>query len=94
MSGLDPSIASYFTMGEAHLHGAERAHTEADMPQNEMTVERWVELFRAIGLSDDDMHRWHREFETRYPEGHQDFLEWLRIPETRIGEIRKEAATG
>ena len=25
----------------------------------------WVELFRAIGLDDTTMHRWHAEFESR-----------------------------
>ena len=45
-----------------------------------MNVERWVELFEAIGLTEEKMHAWHGEFEKRYPEGHQGFLEWLGLP--------------
>ncbi len=57
-----------------------------------MNVDRWVELFRAIGLEEADMHRWHAEFEQRYPEGHQSFLEWLQLPAERITEIRSTSA--
>jgi len=34
------------------------------------------------------MAQWHREFESRYPEGHQSFLEWLNISENEIRHIR------
>ena len=64
------------------------------MSSQDVNVDQWVEMFRAVGLSDDAMHRWHVEFEQRHPEGHQGFLEWLRLSETRITEIRKNAATG
>ena len=63
------------------------------MSQKNVTVDEWTELFREIGLSDEDMHRWHREFERRHPEGHQGFLEWLGLPEERIGRIRSEATS-
>jgi hypothetical protein len=63
------------------------------MSQKNVTVTEWTELFREIGLSDDDMHRWHQEFERRHPEGHQGFLEWLGLPEDRISRIRGEAAS-
>jgi hypothetical protein len=49
---------------------------------------QWVELFQAIGLTDEKMARWHREFEERNPKGHQEFLEWLNIPNHEINEIR------
>jgi hypothetical protein len=58
-----------------------------------VTVDQWVELFRAIGLEEETMHKWHVEFERRYPEGHQGFLEWLNLPAGRIAEIRKSSAT-
>lgn len=48
----------------------------------------WVEMFRNIGLSDGAMARWHQEFEAKYPEDHQSFLEWLNIPEKEIKSIR------
>jgi hypothetical protein len=53
----------------------------------------WVELFRAIGLDDTTMHRWHAEFESRYPGTHQSFLEWLRVPAPEIDRIRGASRT-
>ena len=65
------------------------------MPEKQekhMNVEQWVDLFRVVGLEESDMHRWHREFEQRYPDGHQSFLEWLGLPPERIRTIRHEAS--
>ena len=53
-----------------------------------MNKEKWVSLFREIGLDDDTMLNWHRAFESRYPDGHQSFLEWLNIPVEEIARIR------
>ncbi len=53
-----------------------------------MNKEKWVVLFKEIGLDDATMIRWHKEFEARYPDGHQSFLEWLNIDENEIGQIR------
>jgi hypothetical protein len=53
-----------------------------------MNKENWVMLFREIGLDEAAMTRWHRLFETNFPEGHQSFLEWLNIPADEIGRIR------
>lgn len=64
------------------------------MPEVNINVDQWVELFRAIGLQDADMHKWHREFEQRYPQGHQSFLEWLNLPPARIQDIRERSAQG
>lgn len=64
------------------------------MQSGEMNVDRWVEVFRAIGLQDDDMHKWHTEFEQRYPAGHQSFLEWLGLPAERIDGIREKSVSG
>ncbi len=58
------------------------------MSNEVMDKEKWVLLFREIGLDDETMHRWHREFEARYPDGHQSFLEWLQISQNEIGRIR------
>ena len=54
-----------------------------------INVEQWVELFRAIGLDEETMKKWHGLFEERYPDGHQSFLEWLGLPQERIEEIRE-----
>lgn len=53
-----------------------------------VTVAEWVARFRAIGLDDAAMRKWHRLFETENPDGHQAFLEWLGLPQQRIAEIR------
>ncbi len=62
--------------------------TEDRMSENVMSREKWVGLFRAIGLDDELMAKWHREFETRYPNGHHAFLEWLGVPQDEIEAIR------
>ncbi len=56
-----------------------------------VTKEQWVEMFRAIGLDEATMHQWHREFESRHPDGHQAFLEWIDIPAEEIVRIRGNA---
>jgi len=54
-----------------------------------ITKDRWVEIMRAAGLSDDDMHNWHRQFERLEPEAHQEFLESLGIEPDEIRAIRE-----
>jgi len=58
------------------------------MSNEVMDKEKWVLLFREIGLDEATMVQWHREFEARYPKGHQSFLEWLNIAEDEIRHIR------
>ena len=60
-------------------------------PSN-LSVEQWVDMFRTIGVSDGQMHHWHSKFETRHPEDHQSFLEWLNMPAERIEEVRRKSA--
>ena len=55
---------------------------------SKVSVEQWIELFREVGLKDDDMKKWHRLFETKTPQGHQNFLEWLGLDAKRIKDIR------
>jgi len=50
--------------------------------------ERWVEIMRAAGLTDQDMHNWHIQFEKMEPESHQEFLESLGIGAAEIKKIR------
>ena len=58
------------------------------MSNEVMNKEKWVLLFSEIGLDEATMTQWHREFEARYPEGHQSFLEWLNIEASEIPQIR------
>ncbi len=64
-------------------------HDTIQHPTRSMTKQQWVELLRSIGLSEAEMIQWHREFELRMPDAHQDFLESLHIPEEEIQRIRK-----
>jgi len=59
--------------------------------QTHVTVEGWVAMFRELGLTEPQMHEWHRIFESRFPDGHRSFLEWLGLPATEIERIRKES---
>jgi DNA-binding transcriptional MerR regulator len=53
-----------------------------------MTKEKWVSIMKAAGLTEDDMNRWHREFERSAPEDHNEFLQFLHIPAAEIKTIR------
>jgi len=57
-----------------------------------MTKKAWKEMFRTVGITEDDMNRWHSVFEKNYPEAHQSFLEWLNLDEASIREIRQNSA--
>jgi len=54
-----------------------------------MTKDRWVAIMKASGFSEADMHRWHIEFEKSAPEDHQQFLEFLHIPQEQVRSIRE-----
>jgi hypothetical protein len=58
-----------------------------------MTKEKWVKVFEATGLSEDDMNRWHVKFEELEPDGHQEFLEFIQIPADDIAKIRERSRT-
>ena len=51
----------------------------------------WVALLRASGVTETQMHRWHREFEKMSPEAHHGFLASLGIPPDEIARIREDA---
>jgi MerR family transcriptional regulator, thiopeptide resistance regulator len=62
-----------------------------------VTKEKWVEVMRASGFTDEDMHRWHAQFEKSAPGEHQEFLEFLHIPPEEVRSIRdwsRKAGTG
>lgn len=56
-----------------------------------MNKRAWQSLLTAAGFSEDDRHRWHAEFERQSPEKHQEFLEFLCVPEAQVAEIRGRA---
>ncbi len=59
--------------------------------QNRVTVDDWVAMFREIGLDEATMMQWHRVFESRHPEAHRGFLEWLGLDAQRIEQIRNNS---
>ena len=52
------------------------------------TKASWTAMFRAIGLSDADMKKWHRHFELAQPGDHQAFLESLGLDAAEVRRIR------
>jgi hypothetical protein len=58
------------------------------MDNEVMNKEKWVLLFREIGLDEATMTQWHKAFEARFPDGHHSFLEWLNISNDEIERIR------
>jgi MerR family transcriptional regulator, thiopeptide resistance regulator len=59
--------------------------------QGPMNRERWTRLLRAAGLSEEALSQWHADFEQSEPGEHQQFLEFLNIPEADISRIREAA---
>jgi len=57
----------------------------------QVTVEQWIDMFREVGLDDAKMNMWHHLFETRHPDGHQSFLNWLGLPTEEIVRIRSKS---
>ena len=54
-----------------------------------VTKEKWVEVMRSAGFTDEQMRRWHMEFEKSAPDEHQEFLEFLHIPANEVVRIRE-----
>ena len=52
----------------------------------------WSALFSSIGMSEEDMRRWHAYFEQSMPEAHQDFLESLGLDAGEVRRIRDWSA--
>ena len=70
-------------------------HRTTFVRRRDMNKEKWIAIMKAAGFANDDMRKWHREFERAAPEDHQEFLEYLKIPKTEIERIRawsREAA--
>lgn len=62
---------------------------QPELLEKEMvTKERWVEIMKASGFSENDMVKWHQNFEKMEPEEHQKFLGSLGIDANEISKIR------
>jgi len=57
-----------------------------------ISKEKWVSIMRACGFTEEQMMRWHAEFERSAPAEHQEFLEFLHIPAGEIADIRKRSS--
>ncbi|MBI4890409.1 MAG: MerR family transcriptional regulator, partial [Acidobacteria bacterium] len=49
-----------------------------------VSKEKFVAVMKAAGFTEEDMQRWHTEFEKLSPVEHQEFLEFLHIPAEEI----------
>jgi DNA-binding transcriptional MerR regulator len=58
-----------------------------------VSKEKWVSIMKACGFTEEQMMRWHAEFERSAPAEHQEFLEFLHIPAGEIVDIRKKSRT-
>lgn len=59
-----------------------------------MTKDNFVAVLRAAGITEEQMHKLHVEFEKADPAGHQSFLEFLSIPPAEVASIRAWSAKG
>lgn len=57
-----------------------------------VTKELWTALLAKAGFTENDMLRWHAQFEHTAPEKHAQFLQLLGIAESEIAVIRSRAA--
>lgn len=53
-----------------------------------MNRERWISLLAASGFGEEQMRRWHAEFERAAPKKHREFLELLCFSDREIRNIR------
>jgi MerR family transcriptional regulator, thiopeptide resistance regulator len=58
-----------------------------------MSRKQFVSLLTQGGFSKCDMERWHHAFERSAPQAHQQFLQFLCIPDDEIRAIRKASKT-
>ena len=92
LTAIDAEIEALRDHQRAILRLLQRSHR---FRRTEMiTKDKWVAIMRAAGLSEDDMQRWHIEFEKSAPEEHQEFLEFLHIPTDDILKIREWSQKG
>lgn len=61
----------------------------AEKRSRSMSKAAWTRMFRAIGMSDEDMRQWHARFEETMPDAHRDFLESLGLERSEVRRIRE-----
>lgn len=82
------------------LRGQQRAiarmlqQTGKSRRKDMLSKEKWTKVMRDSGFSDEDMHRWHKQFEKDAPEDHDEFLRFLRIPADEVKRIRDWSKAG
>ena len=59
-----------------------------------MTKDKFVAIMKAAGFTEEQMRRWHVEFERLEPQEHERFLNYLQIPAAEIAKIRQWSAQG
>jgi DNA-binding transcriptional MerR regulator len=73
-----------------HQRAIARLLNTVEMRKDRMiTKEKWTSIMSSAGFTQEDMQRWHAEFEKTAPEEHQEFLEFLHIPAEEIRAIRQ-----
>lgn len=79
--------------GCARINGHTAASEENNVTRKEYSNDkREVDSdHEQRGLSEEDMWRWHGEFERSAPEEHQTFLEYLHIQAEEIRAIRERS---
>jgi len=53
------------------------------------TKASWVAMLQRAGLSEEEMHEWHRTFECDAPEEHAAFLRSLGLDRAEVARIRR-----
>jgi MerR family transcriptional regulator, thiopeptide resistance regulator len=81
------------------LRGQQRAiarllQTTGRRKKDMLSKEKWTKVMRDSGFSDDDMRRWHAQFEKDAPEDHEEFLRFLHIPDDEVRRIREWSRVG
>ena len=57
----------------------------------QITKDQFVAVLDAAGITEEQKHRLHAEFESRYPDAHQAFLEFLGLPADAVRSIRERS---
>ncbi len=86
LAELNEEISSLHAQRE-FISGILKSSPEIQSPKLDKAA--WVEVLRSSGFSEKDMENWHKAFERTHPESHQQFLEYLQIPDDEINLIRK-----
>ena len=85
---LDPIIGSPRTMLRT------RRTSSYDEETDMLNKDEWVALFRAAGLDEPMMRRWHQAFEREHPDEHEAFLRSLGLGDSEVARIRRESRDG